>query len=263
MTAPIVQLQDVCLDIRGQSLLNHINLALSPAQIMTVIGPNGAGKSSLLKIVLGLYKPSSGKRSITKRLRIGYMPQKLHIDPSLPLTVERFLSLTGNRNHEEFEKAVSDVSAQHILSRPLQSISGGEFQRVLLARALLRNPQLLVLDEPAQGVDLHGQQELYRLLATIRDERQCAILMVSHDLHFVMARTDQVICLNQHVCCSGTADAVANHPEYLALFDKGIEQDFAVYTHHHDHHHDIHGDVVNEDGCQNATCNQRPGHSHD
>ena len=246
MTTPIVQLDDVCLSIRGQSLLNHINMALHPGEIMTVIGPNGAGKSSLLKIVLGLYKPSSGKRRIHKRLRIGYMPQQLQIDPSLPLTVQRFLALAGNSNHQDIENALKDVNAFQTMTRPIQSISGGEFQRVLLARALLRNPTLLVLDEPAQGVDLHGQQELYQLLASIRDKRQCAILMVSHDLHFVMARTDQVICLNQHVCCSGTADAVANHPEYLALFDQGIEKDFAVYTHHHDHHHNIHGDVVKD-----------------
>lgn len=259
MTAPIVQLHDVSLTIKGQSLLNHINMTLEPAQILTVIGPNGAGKSSLLKLILGLYKPTQGKRTMSKRLRIGYMPQNLQVDDSLPLTVKRFLSLGGNKNRTDIEKTLSDVNAAHTLSRPIQHLSGGEFQRVLLARALLRNPSLLVLDEPAQGVDLHGQQELYRLLADIRDERQCAILMVSHDLHFVMARTDQVMCLNQHVCCSGTADAVANHPEYLALFDQGIEKDFAVYTHHHDHHHTIHGDVVKDDPNHPS----HAGHHHD
>jgi len=131
---PIVQLQDICLSINGQTLLSHVNLALEPSQIMTIIGPNGAGKSSLLKIVLGLYQPTSGKRSINKRLRVGYMPQKLHLDPSLPLTVERFLSLSGNRNRHDIREAVADVGAQHIVTRPIQSISGGEFQRVLNAK---------------------------------------------------------------------------------------------------------------------------------
>ncbi|PCJ46400.1 MAG: zinc ABC transporter ATP-binding protein ZnuC [Moraxellaceae bacterium] len=275
MFAPIVQLNHVSLNIRGQSLLKDVNMTVNPAQILTVIGPNGAGKSSLLKIVLGLYKPSSGERVVNRKLRVGYMPQKLHVDQSLPLTVQRFLALAGNKNPQDIERSLADVNALQTLKRPIQSISGGEFQRVLLARALLRNPNLLVLDEPAQGVDLHGQQELYQLLARIRDERQCAILMVSHDLHFVMARTDQVICLNQHVCCSGSADAVANHPEYLALFDQGSEKDFAVYTHHHDHHHTIHGDVVkdniaisNNDATQNHNSNDAnhsdcSGHHHD
>jgi len=249
----LVELSNIHLTLNGQTCLTGVNLSLSAGDILTIVGPNGAGKSSLLKIVLGLHQPTSGTRTLAAGLRIGYMPQNLQVNETLPLSVTRFLSLSGNNNANAIQRALEDVGASHVVNRPIQRISGGEFQRVLLARALLRDPSLLVLDEPTQGVDLHGQQEFYSLLSNIRDQRQCAILMVSHDLHFVMAGTDKVLCLNQHVCCTGTADAVANHPEYLALFDKGTEKDFAVYTHRHDHHHDLQGDVIEKTphkGCQ-------------
>lgn len=247
-SSALLDLQHVSLHVEGKTLLNHIDLAVNAGEIITVVGPNGGGKTSLLKVALGLLPASEGRVQRRKSLRIGYMPQRLQVDNSLPISVERFLSLASG-SRAPVKDALARVRASAVLNSPLQSISGGEWQRVLLARALLRKPELLVLDEPAQGVDLHGQQEMYRLLRQIRDESGCAILMVSHDLHFVMASTDRVVCLNQHVCCSGSAETVASHPEYLALFAEAEAVDIGVYTHHHDHHHDLHGDVVDEGHC--------------
>lgn len=246
MNSPaLIELQHVSLRISGKTLLDHIDLSVHGGEIITVVGPNGGGKTSLLKIALGLMAPTQGRVARSKGLHVGYMPQRLQVDNSLPITVERFLTLACG-SQAPVKEALDRVNAPDVIHSPLQSISGGEWQRVLLARALLKKPELLVLDEPAQGVDLHGQQEMYRLLRQIRDESGCAILMVSHDLHFVMASTDRVVCLNQHVCCSGSADTVANHPEYLALFAETEAADIGVYTHHHDHHHDLHGDVIGE-----------------
>lgn len=242
----LVSLRDIGLDFNKRTVLDQISLDIHRREILTIIGPNGAGKSCLLKLILGLYEPSRGVLQRSSGLSIGYMPQKLTIDPSLPLSVERFLQLARPRDSQGIDQALARVGARSLRKAPVQQLSGGEFQRVLLARALLRHPDLLVLDEPAQGVDLQGQQALYRLLAQLREEHGFAILMVSHDLHFVMAQTDQVLCLNQHVCCSGTAEAVVKHPEYLALFSTGEVEDIAVYTHKHDHHHDLRGDVVED-----------------
>jgi zinc transport system ATP-binding protein len=256
----LVSLRGIGLEFKQRTILDQITFDIHRREILTIIGPNGAGKSCLLKIILGLYPPSRGDLRRSSGLSIGYMPQKLTVDPSLPLTVERFLSLASGGVTAPIDQALVRVGARSLRNAPVQRLSGGEFQRVLLARALLRNPDLLVLDEPAQGVDLQGQQALYRLLAQLRDEQGFAILMVSHDLHFVMAQTDQVLCLNQHVCCSGTAEAVVNHPEYLALFDTGNVQDIAVYTHNHDHHHDLHGHVVEE--VHNHHGHGHHGHGH-
>jgi zinc transport system ATP-binding protein len=239
----LLALQQVSLRIGGRDVLQAVDLEVRSREIVTVVGPNGGGKTSLLRVALGLTPPSRGHVRRPHGLRIGYMPQRLHIDPSLPLTVERFLGLTGAKT-DGITGALARVGASRVVHHPLQAISGGEWQRVLLARALLRKPDLLVLDEPAQGVDLHGQQELYHLLGHLRRETGCAILMVSHDLHLVMASTDRVVCLNGHVCCSGPADTVATHPEYLALFGQAEAPDIGVYAHHHDHHHDMHGRVV-------------------
>jgi zinc transport system ATP-binding protein len=239
----------------GVSILQDIDLRMAAGEIVTLIGPNGAGKTSLVKILLGLLKPSSGKVQRRKGLRIGYMPQRLQIDPSLPITVEAFLKLANN-NRQQIDQALAEVNADGLQQRPLQKISGGEMQRVLLARALLRDPELLVLDEPAQGVDINGQNELYALISRLRDRHHCGVLMVSHDLHLVMAKTDTVICLNHHVCCHGHPEQVSNDPAYRELFgDKGAEA-LAVYHHHHDHQHDIHGDVIGEASCQHE------GHHH-
>ena len=262
---PLVSLRDIGLDFKQRTVLNQISLAIHRREILTIIGPNGAGKSCLLKLVLGLYRPSRGQILRAPGLSIGYVPQKLVVDASLPLTVERFLRLAAPDGNPSI--ALERVGARTLLPAAVQQLSGGEFQRVMLARALLRQPDLLVLDEPAQGVDLQGQQALYRLLAQLREEQGFAILMVSHDLHFVMAQTDQVLCLNQHVCCSGTAEAVVNHPEYRALFGNTEVGDIALYTHRHNHHHGLHGEVVKEPASNGHVhgpdCQHSKDHGHD
>ncbi len=225
-----------------RTILSEVSLNLKKGEIVTLIGPNGAGKTSLVRVVLGLQKPSSGQLVRKDKLRIGYMPQKLHIEASLPLTVQRFLRL-ASKDKRAIEESLVLTGIPQLIHSPMQSLSGGETQRVLLARALLRNPDLLVLDEPVQGVDVAGQSALYRLIADIRDQRGCGVLMVSHDLHLVMAATDTVICLNQHVCCHGHPESVTEDPAYLELFGQTTQSGIAVYTHHHDHDHDMHGDV--------------------
>jgi zinc transport system ATP-binding protein len=226
-------------------LLSTIDLSIKPREIVTLIGPNGAGKTTLLNILLGLRKPSSGVVTKSKNCRIGYMPQKIQLNPLLPLTVEHFLWLvdtTSLKTAITINSALARTGVVHLLKTDMSNLSGGEIQRVLLARALLREPNLLVLDEPVQGVDLKGQDQLYKLISEIRDELGCGVLMVSHDLHLVMASTDNVICLNQHICCHGHPESVSNHPAYLELFGNSINH-VATYTHHHDHDHDLHGEV--------------------
>lgn len=211
---------------------------------MTLLGPNGAGKSTLVRVVLGLVKPDKGTMSCEPRLRIGYVPQKLHLDPILPLTVDRFMRLRPGVKKTDILPALERVGAIHLQHAPMQKLSGGENQRVLLARALLNTPQLLVLDEPTQGVDVNGQLALYNLIDSLRHELGCAVLMVSHDLHLVMAKTDDVLCLNQHICCSGTPEAVSLHPEFISMFGRHGAEQLAVYRHHHNHRHDIQGHII-------------------
>ena len=228
----LVQVRNVGVQFQQLIVLKNISLDVRRGEIITLIGPNGAGKSTLVRIVLGLLLPQSGSIFQQSKLKIGYMPQKLNIDPVLPLTVARFLNLSGKKP-AIIEQVLEEVGAVTLLKRPLQNISGGEMQRVLLARALLRTPDLLVLDEPIQGVDVAGQYELYELIAKIRFQRGCGILMVSHDLHLVMAATDYVVCLNQYICCSGHPETVSQHPAYLELFGPRAARDLAIYTHHH------------------------------
>ncbi|MFT5888025.1 MAG: zinc transport system ATP-binding protein [Zhongshania sp.] len=241
----LLTLHNVTLRHGKQTLLSDISLSLKARQIMTIIGPNGAGKSTLVKIALGLIKADSGTVYCRPDARIGYMPQKLSLNPLMPLSVERFLQMSRHAQ-VEIDSALAQTGIQHLRKRPLHDISGGETQRVLLSRALLSNPDLLVLDEPAQGVDITGQTELYELINELRDRLGCAVLMVSHDLHWVMAQTDTVICLNQHICCHGHPEHVSNDPAYLSLFGRRHAEAVALYQHDHDHQHDIHGDVVCE-----------------
>lgn len=235
--------KDLTFILKGKTILDGVNLELHEAEIMTLIGPNGAGKTSLIRILLGLSTESSGEIYRRANLKIGYVPQRVNISSVLPLRVVDFLKLGGACSKNEILDVMNEVDAVHILQSAIQEISGGEFQRVLLARALLKKPELLVLDEPAQGVDIIGQQSLYQIIGAIRKSRSCGVLMVSHDLHLVMATTDQVLCLNTHVCCTGHPDHISEHPEYLKLFGSALEG-LAVYAHDHDHEHDIHGDVV-------------------
>ena len=243
MDNALVRLTQVGVSFNGQAVLSDVDLAIEPGQIVTLIGPNGAGKTTLVRSVLGLLKPHVGEVWRRPRLTIGYMPQKLHVDATLPLSVLRFLRLVPGVRREQALAALREVGAAHVLGRPLQSISGGELQRVLLARALLRKPELLVLDEPVQGVDVAGQAELYRLIGKLRDRYGCGVLMVSHDLHLVMSATDQVVCLNRHVCCSGHPEQVSGDPAFVELFGQDARS-LAIYHHHHDHAHDLHGEVV-------------------
>jgi zinc transport system ATP-binding protein len=231
----LVQLNDITVKFQQHIALQNVSLLVPRGRIITLIGPNGAGKSTLVRVVLGLLKPQAGNINRQPGIRIGYMPQRLKIDPILPLTVTRFLQLSGVHNHSTIQNVTREVNIAPILRRSLFNLSGGEMQRVLLARALLRQPDLLVLDEPIQGVDVNGQYELYELIAQIRQQRGCGILMVSHDLHLVMAATDYVICLNQQVCCSGHPATVTQHPNYLKLFGTRAAEDLAIYTHHHNH----------------------------
>ncbi len=234
----------------GTQVLSNVDIRVRQGEVVTLIGPNGSGKTTLIRVLLGLVKPDAGDVKFRPGIRIGYMPQHLTLDPVVPLTVNRFLQLDHRRRAQEIEQNLAEVGARHAGNLPLQSLSGGELRRVLLARALLRSPDLLVLDEPVQGVDLAGQAELYELISLIRHQRRCGVLMVSHDLHLVMAATDQVVCLNHHVCCAGHPEAVSRNPEYIALFGPRIAESVAVYSHRHDHSHDVAGAVVAPGGEQ-------------
>ena len=243
MSDTLIRLSGVGVSFAGNPVLDNVELELKPGEIVTLIGPNGAGKTTLVRVVLGLLAPHRGTVWRRERLRIGYMPQKLNVEPTLPLTVLRFLRLVPGVDRERALAALGEVGAAQVLDSPLQKISGGELQRVLLARALLRQPELLVLDEPVQGVDVAGQAELYRLIGRLRQRYGCGVLMVSHDLHLVMSATDRVVCLNRHVCCSGHPDQVSGDPAFRALFGNDARS-LAIYHHQHDHQHDLHGSVV-------------------
>lgn len=251
---PLPQPQRPLLDARGlwvtrggRVLLENVDLDISPGEIVTLVGPNGAGKTTLVRVVLGLMRPDRGEITRAPRLRLGYLPQRFDVDATIPLTVERFLTLSVRAGPGEIDTVLAEVSAAHLRKAQVTDLSGGEFQRVALAKALMGAPNLLVLDEPVQNVDYVGEAELYRLIADIRSRRGCGILLVSHDLHVVLAESDRVICLNRHVCCSGVPETVAQHPEYRRLFGPQAARIYGVYAHRHDHVHALSGEVA-EDG---------------
>jgi zinc transport system ATP-binding protein len=234
---------------RGERwLVEGIDLRIRRGEIVTLIGPNGSGKSTTARLVTGVLKPDAGQVTRAKDLTIGYVPQKLNIDWTLPLSVRRLLTLTARHPADAVARALAEVGIPHLAEAEVQHLSGGEFQRALLARAMIRRPDLLVLDEPVQGVDFSGEVALYQLIKQIRDETDCGVLLISHDLHVVMAETDTVICLNGHVCCTGTPAAVARSPEYLELFGSRAAATLAIYQHHHDHTHLPDGRVLEADG---------------
>ena len=243
MSISLVRLDNVCVGFAGQRVLENVTLDIKAGEIITLIGPNGAGKTTLVRSLLGLLAPDQGQIWRKAKLRIGYMPQKLTVEASLPLTVLRFLQMVPGTSKTDVLKALEEVGARVTAETALQKISGGQLQRVLLARALLRKPELLVLDEPVQGVDVAGQAELYRLIGKLRERYGCGVVMVSHDLHLVMSATDQVICLNRHICCQGHPSQVSEDPAFIELFGHDAKS-LAVYHHHHDHAHNLEGEVV-------------------
>jgi zinc transport system ATP-binding protein len=244
-----------------RQVLSGVNLSISGGEIVSLIGPNGAGKSTLIRAILGLTAYQDGHIKKAAGLVIGYMPQRLVIDAVLPLTVQRFLRMAAKVGRREINTVLEEVGVPHLRGAQVQEISGGELQRVLMARALLRNPDLLVLDEPAQQVDFQGQIDMFDLIERLRRERGCGVLVVSHDLHMVMSATDRVLCLNGHICCSGAPEAVSAHPEYVALFGPRAAESVALYHHHHRHAHDLAGEVLPIGGSLEAEPRAHP-HAH-
>ena len=234
----LVTARGLTVSFGGAPVLAGVDLELRPGEIVTIVGPNGAGKTVLLRALLGMLAPAAGQVTRRAGLRVGYVPQRLHIDAALPLPVGRFLSLPERRGAEARSRVLARVGVPGVEGRQMATLSGGQFQRVLLARALLSEPDLLVLDEPTQGLDQPGIAAFYRLIAAVRDELGCAVLSVSHDLHVVMSASDRVICVNGHVCCEGAPQAVLDAPEYRALFGLGTGGALALYQHHHDHAHE-------------------------
>ncbi|SDF57771.1 zinc transport system ATP-binding protein [Limimonas halophila] len=241
---PLVRVRGVRVGFSGTRVLDDVDLDLAPGRTVTIIGPNGAGKTTLARVVLGLQRPHAGKVHRRKGLSVGYVPQRFALDWTLPITVAHFLGLPKRYARHTIGAALSEVGVGYTQDKPVQSLSGGEFQRVMLARALLRRPNLLVLDEPMQGVDLGGQLDLFDLIGRLRTQHGFAVLMVSHDLHLVMRGTEEVVCLNHHVCCRGQPESVSQHPEYLHLFGTAAARAAAVYAHTHHHKHTPSGEVV-------------------
>ena len=246
----LILLQGISFHRNGYGILENVDLSVEKGQIVTLVGPNGAGKSSLVKIALGLTKPDQGTITTCPELTIGYVPQSVNLDHSLPVSVKRFLELSGVTDNRLLDQTLELVGTNKLAEKALHEISGGELRRVLLARALLKSPDLLILDEPTSGVDISGQANLYTLIQSIRDRYQCGVLLVSHNLHIVMAATDRVVCLNRHLCCSGAPEDVQNHPEYLSLFGHHESTALGIYKHDHDHEHDLHGDIYDKDNSQ-------------
>jgi zinc transport system ATP-binding protein len=236
MTTPLITAKNLSLIYEGRAVLQNVDFSIAPGEIVTIVGPNGSGKSSFLKCLIGAVTPTSGTVTRHNGAKIGYVPQKLHLDQAFPMSVARFLKLAGG---EAAERAVlaAKLGLGDIQNRQIADLSGGQLQRVLLAHALIGKPDLLVLDEAAQGLDQPAVAGFYRLIEEVRRDLGCAILMVSHDLHVVMSASDRVICLNGHVCCEGTPTIVSAAPEYRQLFGHGTEGALALYRHVHDHNH--------------------------
>ena len=238
----LVKLNEVGIRQKDKWLVKGVSLKVEKGKIVTLIGPNGSGKSTTAKIALGIYKKIEGQvEKYTNN--VGYVPQKISIDWTLPLRVNDFMLLTENLNDDAVNEALSLTGVIHLKNKNLGNLSGGEFQRVLLARAISKKPDLLVLDEPVQGVDFTGEIALYELIKKISDTLNCGILLISHDLHTVMSATDHVVCLNGHVCCSGTPSDVARNNEYKALFGEQASQTLSIYEHKHDHVHSNDGEI--------------------
>ncbi len=235
----IAILENISLKLNNQEILKNIDLKICKGEITTLIGPNGGGKTSIARILIGALKANSGKVKIAENSRIGYMPQKLNIDHTIPLRVIDFINLSIHQklDDQKQNQLAEKLNIAHILLKPITDISGGQLQRVSLMRSLVGDPDILVLDEPTQFMDIAAQAEFYKLIEEIRNNKNCAILMISHDLHMVMQKTDRVICINHHICCQGSPESINQHPEYISLFGKDKIDNIAIYSHHHNHKH--------------------------
>ena len=242
----LISLENAGIHRSERWLVRGVSMSVAPGEIVTLIGPNGSGKSTTAKMALGVLEADEGKVQRKPDLRVGYVPQKLDVNWTLPLSVNRFLRLTNRASRSQIEAALSATETGHLAKAQMSRLSGGEFQRVLLARAILRSPHLLVLDEPVQGVDFNGEIALYKLIEDLRSRLDCGVLLISHDLHVVMSTTDRVICLNGHVCCSGTPANVALSDEFRSLFGEHAASGLALYDHRHDHEHLPDGRIRND-----------------
>ena len=238
--APLASGEGLVVRYGGRTVLDRVSIEVRRGEVVSLIGPNGAGKTTAVRALLRLIRPDAGTVRHAPGLAVGYVPQRIAPEELLPLTVRRFLAMAGRRPRAAAASALDEVGvAAAVIDRQLSGLSGGEYRRVLLARALLRDPDLLVLDEPVQQVDFAGQLAMHQLIGRLRDRRGCGVLIISHDLHLVLRATDRVVCINGHVCCAGEPEAVSRHPEYVSLFGSHAANALAVYTHDHDHRHDL------------------------
>lgn len=233
----LISVENLSVRFGAKTVLRDVDLQIDRGEIVTIVGPNGSGKTSLFRAIIGAVQPASGCVLHEPGLRMGYVPQRLHIDPTLPMTVERFMRLNGKVDRATCRTALNAAGLPDVSRNQMSQLSGGQFQRVLLARALRNDPEILLLDEGTQGLDQSGSASFYQQIESVRQQTGCAILMISHELHVVMSASDRVICLNGHVCCSGTPAVVASAPEYRALFGSGTGGALALYRHDHDHTH--------------------------
>lgn len=257
---PLVTLKGAGVFRGGRWLVRGVDLRIDYGEIVTLIGPNGSGKSTTAKMALGVLPADEGTVSRHTELRVGYVPQSLSIDWTLPLRVSRFMRLNDRLSPQDVDAALAMTEVGHLSNAEVRTLSGGEFQRVLLARAIARKPDILVLDEPVQGVDFAGEIALYDLIKNLRNDLGCGVLLISHDLHVVMAATDRVVCLNGHVCCEGSPVQVAASDAYRDLFGARAAQALAVYEHNHDHTHLPDGRVQHADGTVTDHCHPSDGH---
>ena len=227
----LISAKNVSVFKNQKSILKNIDIDINKNDFITIIGPNGAGKTMLLKCLMGFYKPNFGEIKKKNKLKIGYMPQSINIINTMPMTVKNFITVRKNYDDISFKQVILEVNINQLVNKQLSVLSGGEMQRVLLARSLLNNPDLLILDEPAQNLDISGQLSFYKLIQEIYSKRALSILMVSHDLHLVMVSTKKVLCLSNHICCSGKPQQVAQDPEFISMFGKDMANMMAVYQH--------------------------------